>query len=122
MPTKFETRCQELFGKTLGMGRRWKTAAAQALGISRATLYRYFEDDSEIPADVMTRLGRLETGDDQKPASSQDMVTWFARGLRDVQTQIDDYGWLANGYPSSLQRGFDLAAKQVRLRASGLAH
>ena len=45
MVNKFEPRCQELFGKKLGMGRRWKTAAAQALGISRATLYRYFEDD-----------------------------------------------------------------------------
>lgn len=110
MANKFETRCQQLFGEKLGMGRRWKTAAAQAVGISRATLYRYFEDDSDIPADVLTQLGKLETGDDQKPASAQDLVTWFARGLLDVQTQIDDHGWLKDGYPSSLQRGFDLAA------------
>lgn len=110
MANKFETRCQQLFGEKLGMGRRWKTAAAQAVGISRATLYRYFEDDSDIPAGVLTQLGKLETGDDQKPASAQDLVTWFARGLLDVQTQIDDHGWLKDGYPSSLQRGFDLAA------------
>ncbi|UFW48173.1 MULTISPECIES: hypothetical protein [Bradyrhizobium] len=110
MATKFEIRCQALFGEKLGMGRRWKTAAAQALGISRATLYRYFEDDSDIPTDVLAQLGKLESGDDQRPASAQDLVTWFARGLLDVQTQIDDYGWLKDGYPPSLQRGFDLAA------------
>lgn len=110
MATKFEARCQDLFGRKLGMGRRWKTAAAQALGIGRATIYRYFEDDSDVPADVLTRLGKLESGDDRKPASSRDMVTWFARGLRDVQKQIDDHGWLADEYPASLQRGFDLAA------------
>src|SRR5262245_35914240 len=60
MATKFETRCQDLFGRKLGMGRRWKTAAAQALGIGRATIYRYFEDDSDVPADVLARLGKLE--------------------------------------------------------------
>ena len=111
MTTKFETRCQELFGKKLGMGRRWKTAAAQALGISRATLYRYFEDDSDIPQDVWTQLGRLEAGGDQTPASlARSRRTWFARGLLDVQTQIDEHGWLKDGYPAALQRGFDLAA------------
>ena len=52
----------------------------------------------------------LEAGDDHKPASPQDMVTWFARGLLDVQTQVDEHGWLRDGYPASLQRGFDLAA------------
>jgi REase associating with pPIWI_RE/pPIWI_RE three-gene island domain Y len=110
MATKLETRCQELFGKKLGMGRRWKTAAAQALGISRATLYRYFEDDSDVPQDVWTQLGRLEGGDDRAPVSPQDLVTWFARGLLDVQTQVDEHGWLKDGYPASLQRGFNLAA------------
>src|SRR5262249_36854526 len=110
MAIKFETRCQELFGKKLGMGRRWKTAAAQALGISRATIYRYFEDDGDIPADVLAQLGRLESGGDKQPASAQGLVTWFARGLLDVQSQVDDPGWPKDGYPASLQRGFDLAA------------
>src|SRR5215471_7916297 len=45
MATKFETHCQELFKKKLGINRRWKKATAQAVGISRATLYRYFADD-----------------------------------------------------------------------------
>jgi len=36
------------------------------------------------------------------------MVTWFARGLLDVQTQIDDHGWLKDGYPGEGwdRRGF----------------
>jgi hypothetical protein len=43
------------------------------------------------------------------------MVTLFARGLLEVQKQIDGYGWLRDGYPSILQRCFDLAAAQNAL-------
>jgi hypothetical protein len=34
----------------------------------------------------------------------------FARGLLDAQKQLDDHGWLRDGYPPTLQRSFDVAA------------
>jgi hypothetical protein len=43
------------------------------------------------------------------------MVTLFSRGLLDVQKQIDDHGWLKDGYPPTLQRSFDLAAARNAL-------
>jgi hypothetical protein len=39
----FGARCEALFAGQLGFDRRWKKAAAKALGISRATLYRYWK-------------------------------------------------------------------------------
>jgi AcrR family transcriptional regulator len=110
MATVFEQRCKVVFAEKLGLGRRWKTAAAQALGISRATIYRYFADDSDLPVDVTRRLIEIESGGGNGPASDRELVTWFVRGLLDVQRQIDDHGWLKEGYPTSLQRAFDLAA------------
>jgi|GEM_PF-1819707 len=107
--TGFHQRCEALFSGKLSYGRRWKTAAAQALSISRATLYRYFEDDSAIAADVLHRLVELEAGGNSV-ASDRELVTRYARGLVDVQMQIDEYGWLKQGYPATLQRSFDVAA------------
>lgn len=106
----FMARCQSLFGERLGYGRRWKTAAAQALGIGRATLYRYFGDEGTVAPDVSSKLELLERPRQQPTRSDQQMVTLFARALLDGQRQIDEYGWLKNGYPRTLRRAFDLAA------------
>ena len=110
----FHNRCEALFAQKLGYGRRWKTAAAQALGIGRATLYRYFDDDSGVPQDVLVRLKRLDAGE-QPIRDDHQMLRMLARGLLDVQRQIDKHGWLKEGYPSTLQRSFDLAAARNAL-------
>jgi hypothetical protein len=60
-------------------------------------------------------LAKLESGG--KPLrSDRELVTWFARGLVDVQQQIDEYGWLRDGYPPNLQRSFDIAAATNLMR------
>ena len=111
----FHDRCKALFADKLGYGRRWKTAAAQTLGIGRATLYRYFDSDSAVCDDVLQRLDQLEHSETKPVLNDRQMVTLFACGLRDVQKQIDDYGWLQDGYPPTLQRCFDLAAARNAL-------
>ncbi|MFL7904326.1 hypothetical protein ACJ41P_24565 [Azospirillum argentinense] len=105
----FHDRCQRLFSDRLGHGRRWKTAAAQALGIGRATLYRYFEEGADVAPDVLQRLVQLEAGD--RPIhDDRTMVVLLARALVDVQKQIDEQGWLKDGYPPNLRRVLDLAS------------
>lgn len=111
MPTSlFERTCEALFGETLGYGRRWKTAAAQALGIGRATLYRYFSGDT-VPPSILAKLDQLRGGG-RPVRDDRTMVTLFARGLLELQGQIDRYGWIKEGYPRPLQRAFDLAASR----------
>ncbi|KAF0225746.1 MAG: hypothetical protein FD176_193 [Rhodospirillaceae bacterium] len=105
----FQARCQALFAEVLGNGRRWKTACAQGLGIGRATLYRYFEDESAVPDEIWLRLERLE----QPNAPSFDdrtLVAMFASALVKVQAQIDEKGFLSSPYPAELRRAFDLGA------------
>lgn len=110
----FHDRCEALFAQKLGYGRRWKTAAAQALGIGRATLYRYFDDDRGVSPDVLAQLKQLDAGE-QLIRDDRQMLRLFARGLLDVQKQIDEHGWLKEGYPTTLQRIFDLAAARNML-------
>src|SRR5207302_2201926 len=86
-----------------------------ALGIGRATLYRYLADDTSVSDDVLQRFALLERGDQKPVRDDREMVTLFARGLLDVQKQIDDHGWLRDGYPSTLQRSVDLAAARNAL-------
>lgn len=115
--TKFYLECEVLFAQKLGYGRRWKKAAAQALGIGRATLYRYLEDDSAIAPNVRARLAQL-SGNRKPLRDDRQMVTLFARGLLDLQEQIDRYGWVKDGYPRVLQRSFDLAGARNALEGS----
>jgi len=88
----FATRCQGLFGERLGYGRRWKTAAAQALGIGRATLYRYFSDHSAVAPDVLRKLDALERPQHQPIRTDYQMLTLFSRALLDAQREIDEHG------------------------------
>ncbi len=109
--TKFYTQCEQIFQADLGFGRRWKSSAAQALGIGRATLYRYFENDSSVPDDVHARLRALSQRQSPRHDDRQ-MLSLFARGLADLQAEIDANGWIKAGYPSTLQRVFDIAGAQ----------
>jgi len=106
----FSMRCEGLFGQRLGYGRRWKTAAAQALGIGRATLYRYFNDVAAVSPDVLRKLEALERPQQQPVRTDYQLLTLFARALLDAQREIDEHGWLKKGYPITLRRAFDLAA------------
>lgn len=115
----FEQACQAYFADALGLGRRWKSAAAQALGIGRASLYRYFADPQTVPDDIWGRLRALRDGLEPVRDERQ-LVTLFARGLLDLQRQVDQHGWAREGYPRPLQRAFDLAS--ARNAHEGQAH
>jgi hypothetical protein len=90
-------------------GRRWKTACAAELGISRATLYRYLEDPSGVPDDVLGALSGFETP--LKPVlDDRRMVGLSASALVASQQQIDVRGFLGTPYPHPVRRLFDVAA------------
>lgn len=108
-PNAFQARCEALFAERLGYGRRWKSAAAQVLGIGRASLYRYFADDGAVPADVVRKLAHLEAP--ARPTrSDRDMIVLAATAVLDIQRMIDAKGWLSAPYPTSVRRFLDLAA------------
>lgn len=108
-PIPFEIRAKALFADQLGHGRRWKTAAAEGLGIGRATLYRYFADDSLVAPDVIARLEALAAP--RAPTrSDREMICLIARALVEIQTRMDVQGWLSAPYPPAVRRVFDLGA------------
>jgi len=103
----FLSRCEGLFAAQ--HGRRWKSACAEALRIGRASLYRYFEGKVAVPGNVLARLTRLE-GLGRPAVGASEMVALYARGLLDVQDELDRHGSIRRGYPETLRRAFDLAA------------
>lgn len=109
MPNAFYTRCEALFARKLEYGRRWKSSAAQALGIGRATLYRYLADDEGVAEDVLRRLNELEDADNPV-RNDREMVGLLATALVEIQGQIDSEGRLFAPYPANLRRSLDLAA------------
>ena len=113
----FYTRCEALFAQKFGYGRRWKSAAAQALGIGRATLYRYFADDGGVPDDVLRRLDEL-AGAEPPLHDDREMILLIASALVDVQRRIDETGWLSTPYPPSLRRVLDLSAARNLLEGA----
>ena len=119
MPKKnsFYTRCEALFARKFGYGRRWKSAAAQALGIGRATLYRYLADDSGVAEDVLRQLDELE-GSKSPVRNDREMVLLIASALLDVQRHMDESGWLRAPYPPSLRRALDLGAARNLLEGT----
>jgi len=54
---QFAALCRHAFAPE--HGRRWKTAAAEALAIGRTTLYRYLSGEVPVPGDVRARLAAL---------------------------------------------------------------
>lgn len=106
MASAFQTRCEAVFAPLFG--RRWKSIAAERLGIGRATLYRYFDEDSAVAQDVLEKLERLEA---PRPLrQDREMVLLAATALVEVQECVDRRGWLPAPYPANLRRLFDLAA------------
>lgn len=104
---RFRLECERLFSHN---GRNWKTACAKALGIGRATLYRYFESEDGVPQDIRRRLMRL-SAPDKPPIDSHDMIKLYARALVDLQRELDGhFGNHAACYPNTLGRTFDRAA------------
>ncbi len=67
--------------------------------------------------DVWSRLTRL-AGAGKPVRDDREMVTLFARGLLDLQEQVDRHGWIKDGYPRTLQRSFDLAGARNTLEGS----
>ena len=103
----FLSRCEALFAPQ--HGRRWKAACAGALGIGRASLYRYFSNKISVPEEVLAGLTRIEQP--SRPAiSSRDMLALYARALVELQDCLDRHGSLKGGYPENLRRAFDLAS------------
>ncbi len=108
-PLSFAERAEALFAQKLGYGRRWKSAAAQELGIGRATLYRYLDTPSGVPADVLNRIEQLE-GPRAPIHGAREMVTLIAGAVVEIQACIDADGWLRAPYPPLVRRIFDLGA------------
>lgn len=107
MSASFPQLCEAVFRPRYG--RRWKTACAADLGISRATLYRYLDDPSGVPRDVLATLAALETP--LRPSlDDHGMVTLAASALVAVQQQIDTRGFIGTPYPQPVRRLFDVGA------------
>ena len=82
---------------------------AGVLGISRASLYRYFSNKISVPEGVLACLTKIEQP--SRPAvSSRGMLALYARALVELQDCLDRHGSLKGGYPENLRRAFDLAA------------
>ena len=106
MDSDFYRRCEEVFG---GSGRGWRIKAADALGLSKATLYRYFHDDKDVSQKVWEKLDRLAN----RPVlrSTHDLVKLMASALCALQKMIDGAGRVES-FPDILVRFFNLAALQ----------
>lgn len=116
MSDLFRERCEEIFQPL--HGRRWKTACAAALQISRASLYRYLEPDAEVPREVLETLHALETPV-RATLDDRGMVIVLASALVAVQREIDLHGFLRTPYPQVVRRAFDVGAARNILEGDG---
>jgi len=110
----FTSRLEQLFAQGANSGKQWKKAAARALGISHSELSQYIKDNEKnnganIPRRVLDTLESLEHERAVLP-STQTLMTAYAKGLVEVQKQIDRDGWLSAPYPGKLTRALDIAA------------
>ena len=107
----FAQRTQDLFARRLGLTRKWKTACAMALHISRATFYRYLAQDEAVPEDIWIQLARLESSNvNAAVRDDREMVSLYAAALVSTQDALDEAGWLKPPYPDALQRVLSLGA------------
>jgi hypothetical protein len=95
-------------------GRRWKSAAADALAISRPTLYRYVRIDEEavavaVPSEIFDRVRELARQTSSLPPA-RDLAVYYARGLTKLQEYIDRNGFISAPYPPELLRAFSIAS------------
>jgi hypothetical protein len=99
--------------KMFGRERGWKNSALKHLGVSRPTLDRYIRleesgDLQKIPIEILELLGIAKLS--QVHATPYELVNLFARGLVELQQQLDRFGHIQAPYPESLQRAFHIAS------------
>jgi hypothetical protein len=104
----FAERCEVIF--TPNHGRRWKSVCAEALGISRATLYRYLDGTSPVPADIEKMLASLTLPETVRVRSDPEMARLIAVAVVRLRTVLDTHGWLKPPYDPDIQRCLDLCA------------
>ena len=102
---------EAIFGQA---GRRWKSAAADALAISRPTLYRYVSVDEDavalsVPKEIRDRVQELARQTTTLPPS-RDLAVCYARGLMKLQEFIDRNGFISAPYPLELLRALSIAS------------
>lgn len=107
----FGRELELVFGQA---GRRWKSAAADALQISRPTLYRYLNVDEDVlaltvPKEIRDRITDLAKGLRQLP-SARELATSYSKGLTQIQELIDRDGFVSAPYPPDLLRALSIAA------------
>jgi len=108
------TFARELESTFAESGRRWKSAAAGALGISRPTLYRYLKAEEDVlplvvPADLLDRVRQL-AGRRKLLPLARDLAVFYARGLTALQELMDARGFISAPYPDDLLRAFSVAS------------
>jgi hypothetical protein len=101
--------------KKFGRNRGWKAIAMKELGISRPTLERYIKLDENgesqsIPDTLWDSLGAPSSSKSQVASTAYEMVNLFAKGLCELQAQLDQYGHIQSPYPEELQRAFNIAS------------
>ncbi|HEX6706079.1 MAG TPA: hypothetical protein VF169_15060 [Albitalea sp.] len=95
---------------------RWKSHAANWLGITRPTLDTYLRHAKDgrfdkLPSKVIEKVmgGAPGPAGDSRAALREEMLLNFAAGLVALQEEMDAHGHPRAPYPAALQRGLDVA-------------
>ena len=107
---EFSEECRLVFGERMGLGDRWKSSAANALGISRSTLYRYCQPGQKVPLHVRARLREVAAAPTITPRPHQSLDTLAARALVALHDTMESPSGFSAGLPSPVRRFFDVAA------------
>ena len=107
---QFFEECRLIFGERLGLGDRWKSSAANALGISRSTLYRYCQPGQVVPPRVRERLREIAAAPTVTPRPHHSLDTLAARALVAMQDTIESPAGFSSGLPGQVRRYFDVAS------------
>ena len=100
----------------MGLGDRWKSSAADAIGISRSTLYRYCKTGQQVPLNVRARLREIAAMQPTIPRPHQALETLAARALVALHDTMESPSGFSAGLPSQARRFFDIAAAMNALQ------